>query len=293
MPFRLVPEDDHRHTLEPGEHEAFYFQFTSPDGSVFGFIRTLFDREGILELVALRAGGRAWSHQQRAPLSDAPATDASGPSLRLTCLEPWRAWRCLFQGAVQGVKGGMAAEAVLNLTFTASGDPTPYRFGPYQQVQQDGRLDGRLRVGPETWTGGLLCSRDRSWGRRPMGAATGWTVVSVPGHLYVAVVQTEGGTVCFGQFTPPDGQRVPARAARVSPEGDGCVIEDREAGVGAWRARRLAPPLVAHLGPAGQEALRDEPRPGDLLRDEIGPALFTSPEGEEVVGFLEQARRLV
>ena len=87
----LAPEEDHRHTLEPNEHEAFYFPFTSPDRKVFGFIRTLFDRDAVLELVALHIGGRTWVHQQRAPLPDGQgiATDASGPSLTLTCREPW------------------------------------------------------------------------------------------------------------------------------------------------------------------------------------------------------------
>jgi hypothetical protein len=61
---------------------------------------------------------------------------------------------------------------------------------------------------------------------------------------------------------------------------------------GSWHVQRLASPLVAYLGQAGQEAIRDEPQPDDLYRDDIGPALFASPQGEQVVGFLDQSRRL-
>jgi hypothetical protein len=60
----------------------------------------------------------------------------------------------------------------------------------------------------------------------------------------------------------------------------------------AWRVKRQAPPLVAYLGGAGQEAIREAPRQGDLLRDEISPAVFTSPTGEQVMGLFDQAVRL-
>jgi hypothetical protein len=60
----LTVADDHRHNLEPGEHEAFYFLFTSSDGEAHGFVRTLFDRDAVLELVALHLGGHTWAHQQ-------------------------------------------------------------------------------------------------------------------------------------------------------------------------------------------------------------------------------------
>jgi hypothetical protein len=49
---------------------------------------------------------------------------------------------------------------------------------------------------------------------------------------------------------------------------------------------------VAYLGPAGHEDLRDTPQPGDLYRDDIGPAQFTAPDGRKMIGFLEQARRM-
>jgi hypothetical protein len=51
----LTPADDRRHTLKSGEHEAFYFPFTSPEGNLFGFMRTLFDQDIVLEIRALVA----------------------------------------------------------------------------------------------------------------------------------------------------------------------------------------------------------------------------------------------
>jgi hypothetical protein len=248
----------------------------------------------VLELVALHIDGRAWAHQRRAALpgGPAPATDASGRALKLTCLEPWRSWRCRFQTAVEDLVEEATLQANLDLTYTATVEPAGYRFGTYHQAQQDGWLSGRLHVGPETWTGELICYRDHSWGQRPMGAAAGWTIASAPGHFHVVVAEIESQQVCLGRFTAPDGQFTPVHAPRIAALDDGWCIEDLESGLGAWHAQRLAPPLVAYLGPAGQEALRNEPGPGDLYRDEIGPALFTAPHGRKLVGFWEQARRL-
>jgi hypothetical protein len=289
----LTVADDHRHNLKPGEHEAFYFLFTTSDGEDYGFVRTLFDRDAVLELVALHLGGHTWAHQQRDALTDLePATDASGPSVKITCLEPWRAWHCLFQGTVQRVDAETASHANLDLTYAATNEPARYQFGPYHQAQQDGQLRGHLQVGTESWAGELLCYRDHSWGQRPMGAAAQWTIASVPGHFYVVVVEMAGQQLSFGRFTTPDGQSAPVHTPRIAAAGEGWRIEDPEAGFAAWQMQRLAPPLVAYLGPAGQETLRDEPRPGDLYRDEIGPALFTPPRGRKIVGFWEQARRL-
>ena len=290
----LAPLDDYRHVLEPGEHEAFYFLFTSPEGSVFGFLRTLFDRETVLELVALRVGDRVWVHQQRTALSEGPVAvaDASGPSMTLACREPWQAWGCFFHSTVQEAAGENVVRADLDLEFVATNAPALYRFGPYLQAQQDGRLDGRLQVGTKEWAGELLCYRDHSWGRRPMGAAAGWTVANALEHFYVVVVETGGGEVCFGRLATPDGQVVPVHAPKITAAERGWRIEDPEAGLGTWYVQRLSPPLKAYLGPAGQEAVRDAPSPGDLYLDELGPALFSSSEGKQVIGFLEQMRRL-
>ena len=125
-----------------------------------------------------------------------------------------------------------------------------------------------------------------------MGAASMWTIASAPGHFYVAVVEMGGQQMSFGRFTTPDGRSAPVRAPQIITTDEGWRIEDREAGLAAWQARRLAPPLVAYLGPAGQEELRDTAGPGDLYEDRIGPLVYTPEQGDEIVGFLEQARRL-
>ena len=290
----LTAADDHRHELEPDEHEAFYFPFTSPDGTAHGFVRTLFARDAVLEMVALHVGDHAWAHQSRAMLSDGPAppADASGPTLKMTCREPWQAWHCLFDGTVHSVGEGAPLPAKLDLTFAATNEPAVFGYGRYRQAQQDGRLDGHLQIGAETWTGELVCYRDHSWGQRPMGAAAHWTIASAPGHFYVVVIQMGGQQLSFGRITTPDGKSVPVRAPTIAAVDGGWRIEDPEAGLAAWQVRRPAPPLVAYLGVAGQETLRDEPIPGDLYRDDIGPVVFTAPHGDQLVGFLEQARRL-
>ena len=284
----LNAADDHRHTLEPDEHEAFYFLFTSPDGQTHGFVRTLFGRDTVLELVALHVGDHVWAHQMQSTLSGSPAlpADASGPALKMTCCEPWRAWRCLFDGAVHSVGDGASLPARLDLTFAATKEPALFGYGRYRQAQQDGRLDGHLQVGAETWGGELVCYRDHSWGQRPMGAASLWTIASAPGHFYVVVVEMGGQRMSFGRVTTPEGGSTPVRAPQITILDEGWRIEDPEAGLAAWQVRRMAPPLVAYLGPAGQEELRGAPQPGDLYEDKIGPAVFTSRQGEKIVGFV-------
>ncbi len=290
----LITADDYRHALAAGEHEAFYFLFSTPDGQAFGFLRALFARDTVLEMVALRFGGRTWLHRLRSALPDDPPDvgDASGPTLRLTCQEPWQTWRCSFRSAVREVEGREIWPADLDLTFTALNAPGHYRFGPYRQAQQDGRLRGRIQIGAEVWSGELVCYRDHSWGQRPMGAAAGWTIAGAPGYFYIVIAETGPQPVHWGRLGLAGGEPRPPSAPQISAAGEGWHLEDPAAGMGTWQVQRLAPPLVAHLGPAGQEAIRDRMEPGDLYRDEIGPALFTSPQGDSIVGFLEQARRL-
>jgi hypothetical protein len=290
----LSLSDDYRHTLKPNEHEAFYFLFTSPEADVFGFVRALFDPNAVLELVAVHIDGHVWVHQQRTALPNSPliATAPSGPSIKLTCREPWQAWDCYFRSTVREVNGEKELRASLNLEFVAINAPDLYRFGLYQQAQQDGRLSGRLQVGKDERAGEFICYRDHSWGHRPMGAAAGWTIASVPGQFYVVVAETPRQPLCLGRFTTPDGQLVPVHIPQIAAVDEGWSITDPGAGIGTWHVKRLAPPFEVYLGPAGQETFRSGPRPGDLYLDEIGPAHFTSPEGEQVIGFLERARGL-
>lgn len=285
------PHDDYRHTLAPGEHEAFYFPFTTPKGDLFGFLRLIFAHDTLLEMIAVRLGGRTWAHQQRAPLTDAPSltADASGPSLHLTCLAPWQRWRLRFQGELTSDK---PQPATLDLTFTATSAPALYRFGAYHQAQQHGEMRGRVRIGAEERQGDLLAYRDHSWGVRPTGVATGWTVLNVPQRLYASVGETGGRTVSIGHFVPRNAPPTAINAAVITPVQGGFLFEDPAAGTGTWHVHRPVTPLVVHLGPPGHEEIRETPQAGDLFRDELGPAVFTSPQGEELTGLLEQARRL-
>ena len=290
----LAPADDHRHTLKSGEHEAFYFPFTSPEGNLFGFMRTLFDQDIVLEIMALHIGGCVWIHQHRAPLPDSPVTaaEASGPSLSLTCSQPWQEWDCRFHSSVRQLSGEKTLQANLDLKFVSTNAPAVYSFGTYHQAQQDGRLRGQIQVGAEEWAGELLCYRDHSWGQRPIGMTTAWTIASAPDRFHVIAAEVQGQPLGFGRFVTPDGQLVPVRIPRITVADTGWRIEDVKAGLAPWHVQRLAPPLVFYLGPPGYEAFRDGPRPGDLYLDELGPAIFTSLQGEQVAGFLDQARRL-
>lgn len=291
----LVLADDYRHTLKKGEHEAFYFLFSSPNGQVFGFLRTLFARDTVLELVVLCISGRTWVHQQRTSLSNDPFSlaDASGPTVKLTCQEPWQSWRCLFRSTMQAAGGEASLQTDLSLTFVATNTPDCYHFGSYCQAQQDGSLNGQLRTDAGLWEGELLCYRDHSWGIRSIETASGWTIVCVPGRFYVVMIEMEEGRdVSWGRWAMPEGLFAPVHTPRLVAVKDGWQLDDVETGAESWNVQRLAPPLVACLGLAGQEEIRDEPRPDDLYRDDIGPALFTSPQGEQVTGFLDQARRL-
>lgn len=289
---RLLPTDDHRHDLRPGQHEAFYFLFGTSDGGLFGFLRTLFGPETVLEMTIIRLGRRTWAYQRRSPAPPRTPGDASGASVKMRCTAPWQSWVCSFQGTMQEIEGQAAMSAALDLTFTAINEPALYRFGAYNQAQQDGRVVGQVRIGTEEWNGEMICFRDHSWGERPVGAAVRWTLASVPDRLYAVVVETKRGPAGFGRFRPPDGPFRPVILPTVTPLDGAYAIEDPTAGTGRWIVRRIAPPLVGYLGPGGQEAMRTTPQPGDLLRDELGPALFITPEGEERIGFLEQAEAL-
>jgi hypothetical protein len=287
------PGDDYRHALMPGEHEAFYFPLTSTDGAVFGILRALFSPDSVREAVILRVDDCVWAYAQHTPLppNPAPGQDASGPALALTCLEPWQSWLLRFHSTVRQVRTGTAKQAELEMTFTATGAPEEYHLGHYHQGQQDGQLNGQIRIGSETWEGELLCPRDHSWGQRPVQGTRSWVVASAPGGLYAVTIEQGAEQTGFGRFVTPDGRIVSLQYPRFTAVGEEWLIEDPQTGL-AWRARRLTPPLVGYLGPSGKEELRDEPLPGDLLRDQVGPALFTSPERKQFTGILEQAEGL-
>lgn len=293
MEATLSPEEDFRHSLQPGEHEAFYFTFTAPDGRTFGILRTLFGKDSLLEMVVLRRGDRTLIHQSSGvPAHGLPPTEASGPALRLLCEKPWEHWRCSFRGSAQDDRGQMVPLS-LELGFIAVARPERYIFGPYTQVQQDGRMRGEIRLGSTNEQAKWVAYRDHSWGVRPMGVAQGWTLVCVPGHLYAVVVETREGHRGFGRWVSPDGRSVGLDVPTVlEGEAGQLTVEAPRAGMGKWQIRCLSPPLTAYLGPAGHEAFRDSPEPGDLLQDKMGPILAMAPDGNSYPGFMERARRI-
>ena len=288
MDMSVSPREDYCHALGPDEHEVFYFVFGSQDGEVFGILRLLLGREIMLELGMVRIGEYKGSHLKSQPWSmiDAPTSQAVGNDLTLDCLEPWQQWRIRVERAEEEQEEGLLP-LLMDLTFHAVIPPARFPFGPfYQQVQQGGRLTGSIQVGEERWEGELLCYRDHSWGRRTMRIVKDWTILTIPDRLYAVIVTLPDDQLTwFGRVIAADGQST----SLVAPELTSSSIQDPQVGMEKWTFERLTPPSVWYLGKGGNEFVRSEPQPGDLFKDEIGLAVFTSSEGERVVGFIERA----
>jgi len=300
MDLDVRPSEDQRHTLAPGEHEAFYFLFTSADGQISGGLRTLFGSDDVLEIMGLRwtsSPGReyAWMHQQRVAYApeDQPPDDASGPTMHLMCQSPWERWRGQFDGEAQRYEAGTES-LQLDLTFRAITAPARFRLGDYEQVQQDGRLSGAIQTPYGTWAGELISYRDHSWGQRGASDIPGWMILDIPEHLYAFIIGTvERPLFGVGRIIQADGEMQSVWRPRVRELAPGrWQIEDRKVGLAPWTFERLGPAGISYLGRAGQEAVRAEASAGDLFVDKIGPAVFTSPTGEKIVGFWDEARRL-
>lgn len=290
MEQNLQPQEDYRHILEAGEHEAFHFLFTSSDGGVFGYLRLLFGRDDVLEVLALRIAERTWVHQQRVPCPafSADASDIAGDKISVTCETPWEHWRARFEGQVTAVDNAEQADVELSWEFNALTAPTRYRFGPsYQQSEQEGTFKSSLKLGSQFWEGLWTGGRDHSWGRRPMGAVAHCTVLTIPERLYTVMVDTTMQPACFGHWIDAAGEFTPVVMPKLVADGESWYLEDAKCGSGRWAIRRLATPLIVYYGNAGEEDVRSAALEGDLLRDEIAPALFISPTGEKLVGFLD------
>lgn len=292
MDFHLSPHEDHRHVLKPGEHEAVYFLFTTPAGDLFGMARTLFSPDTVLEILAVRTGERTWVWQRRhacAPLLH-PQPDASGPTLTLRCAEPWARWHLAFHENVQATADAAESRPLhLEAEFKATGAPAGHRFGPtFIQGEQSGLLHATLTLGEQTWRGAWPCIRDHTWGQRPMTVVKAAQVVIIPNRLHAILVETPNGTRHLGRALDERGASYPLQAPQLTPTPSGWRISDPAAGNVSWEFHRIASPLVWHLGQAGVESVRDVVQPGDLLREETGPARFTTPTGETLIGFFDQ-----
>lgn len=291
----LAAQEDYRHTLNPGEHEAFHFLFTTPDGALFGYARLLFGHAEVLEMLALRLGADTWVAQQRVPVP--PPPDIAGNFLRLACVQPWQHWHLHFTGQATAVETGETRALTFAAEFQATNPPTRYRFGPsYQQVMQDGEFHAHLTLDAQQWAGIWSGARDHTWGQRPMRAVRNCAVVTIPRRLYTVMVDTDMQPPCFGHWIDAKGQFTPVNAPQLTATTSGWTLEDVGGDVavgdvavasGVWTLRRLAEPLRTYYGIAGQEEVRTSARAGDLLQDEISPALCTAPDGENFIGFLD------
>lgn len=292
-----VPDfDDYCHILSDNQHEAFFFQFASDDGQTYGILRTLFGTGTVLEIVVVRLEGQTWLYQRGGPLAGAPGPvyDASGPLLTLLCLQPWTSWRCYFDGQLVELASGYSAPFRLDLQFFSTAPPARYVLGPYQHIQQDGRLEGSFKLGGREYHGPFVCSRDHTWGQRQMHIAQSWVVASLPAHLYLAVINpiSAAQPMHLGHRFSSDGQQTLWQAPMVTTDDNGWQIQEAEMADNVWQARRAMPAVGVYLGPPGCEAVRRDPQPGDLYYDELGPTLYTAADGRRYMGFLEHARRI-
>ncbi len=281
----ILPEEDVRHLQRETIPETFFFAFTTATGEPFGLVRLIFGADSLLETVAIRLDGRYWVAQSQGPCEapDAGQAKISGAQSRLVCITPWQHWRLQFAGDVAGVPVTLALE------FRHSNAPERYQVGAYTQVQQDGIFTGALTWGEAQWRGRCVGYRDHSWGRRAGDfRAVAWTMASIPERLYATFGQTMTQQRSFGRVLRPDGSTVPVVAPQITRDTTGWQINDPDAGFPTWTVEPLAPPLVTYLGSEGREAVRDQPQPDDWARDEFGPTMYTSPEGERRMGFWEQ-----
>ena len=288
----VLPESDYHHELRPGDYEAFHFLFTSADGYITGGVRTLFGPDDVLEMLAVKMGEQRWLQQRRVPLTQArDKADASGDTLRLVCVTPWERWHARFEGTPNSLSD--TPQLILDLTFNATIAPAQLQMGDYTQVQQDGRFTGRIQTGADVWDGELIAYRDHSWGQRGAGNAPGWLIVVIPENLYAFIIgDTQRTLLSMGRWVTETGDLRTTVAPQVRKTAEGWCISDPKAGVAPWTFTRLGPAGVSYLGQAGAEAARPDPQPGDLYKDEIGPALFTSATGKTVVGFWDEATRI-
>ncbi len=292
--FDVSATADARHALRPNEHEAFYFLFASEDGVVSGGVRTLFSAHDVLEIVGLKVGDEGWLLQRRTPLASLALEDMGGAGLRLRCVEPWRRWEAVLDEPLHNPLSGHLESVRFSLHFTATTPPALFRLGAYTQVQQDGTIEAELITAAGHWQGRLVSYRDHSWGQRGAGRLPGWMIIDIPQHLYAFILGTvDSHTLGVGRLVTPDGKLKPLKAPRVEHLDDGLWrISDPRAGVPAWTFTRLGPPGVSYLGPPGEEEIGGVPMDKALYRDIIGPARFTAPDGQLVVGFWDEAVRL-
>ncbi len=297
MELDLRPEEDWLHPLEANQYEALYFAFTSPDGRWFGFVRFLLGAERVLELAELSAEGEHWGMTHDFPRSalQVEGRQLLGPHLRMRLVEGWRRWTVGFEGPLQRLTDGVERPFSMTATFEAEDGAARYRLGPYQQGEQEGWMEGHLALGSVQGPTRYRFYRDHSWGVRDLGVIpAGWKVATAPGRFYLVYLQLDP-LIVFGRVETPDGPR-PLRRAEVEEVGAGTIrYRFPDFGIEAT-SQQIATPLGLYLGAGGVEAVRAQPEEGDLWHDKLGPVVYTliySTGTEEVLGFLEEARRLV
>lgn len=276
MPRHLTPQDDLDHALGQGEHEAMYFLFASNTQAV-GFVRLMRGLDCISEMVAVNVRGHVWSFQEARPAS------SFEPKVTLACLTPWQAWSCRGDVPVTDDEGRQA-RLRLDWHFQAGTAARLYGLGEYNQAQQAGSVKGYLELDGERFELGP-CGRDRSWGKRNMGLAKGWTIVTIPACLYLVKIDPlSGNSICFGASCQAEELVSPF----VEEQPSHWVVEANDA---RWTGQAILM-IPVFLGPPGQEAVRTARHPGDLYQDEIGSCLYTDSSGNPIIGFLERARRI-
>ncbi len=294
--FDLRPEEDAIHSLNPGEHEAFYFATFSADGRDSIILRLLFGADDLLELAGVALGNQQWVSQRRIPRQEAVIQDSlvAGQHLTMQCVAPWQRWKVSFRGEMSHVESNKLQPFFLDAEFNATDQAARYRLGAYQQGEQEGSFVGRMRLGNLEQHIDFISYRDHSWGVRQQVLPDFWKVSTIPGHVYAAYMEVSGQKATFGRVETGDGPQ-PLHMLEIEKESEQIVhFYAPEYGI-RWTSTRSVTPWMVYLGQAGHETVRPHREEEDLMIDLLGPAKYrlVIDEQESIhMGFLEEADRL-
>lgn len=176
------PADEGRHPSEPGQlwNESWYFDFTTEDGSLGGYVRLgLYPALGVSWFWACLVGEdrplvAVLDHD--APLPKAPGLELRGEGLwtSLNCETPLDHWSIGLEAfgvalddpaEVYGGGRGERTALGLDLEWETVGGTYAYPGG-VTRYEVPCRVHGDILVGPETLTIDGWGERDHSWGTR-------------------------------------------------------------------------------------------------------------------------------
>ncbi len=174
---------------DPNHYDRYFFNGYTPDGSLyFGAALGLYPNRGIIDAAfSVLRGGQQVSVHASGVLPGRERPTAVGP-IAVDVVEPLRVLRL----RVSSPEHGLEAEVVFRAVTVAVKEP---RFHSqrgtrtvfdYTRLTQWGRWDGWVSVdGERIGIDGVLGSRDRSWGVRPVGERTPGPAQGLPQFFWL------------------------------------------------------------------------------------------------------------